>query len=242
MHTGFNINLPTSWQQLTEEQLRYAYRRIAEERPAESVLIHCALKWAGIKLIYIVEGVYQVRKGKQCANLEPWQVYEIAKTVAFLKEMPEQPVRLERIGRHRAIRADLQELTFEAYLTIDNLYQGYLQTKRTDLMEQIAQSLYKAKRIRLKPWEVTSVFYWWTAAKQMLARRYKHLYKSTGGGEGTLPDYDSLKRAMDTQIRALTGGDITKEEQVLDMPMHRALTELDEKAREYEEIKSKTNG
>lgn len=195
-----------------------------------------------MSLLYCVDGVYHVRQGKQRADLEPWQVYEIEQTVAFLKEMPEQPVRLERIGRHRAIRADLQELTFEAYLTIDNLYQGYLQTKRTDLIEQIAQRLYKAKCISLKPWEVTSVFYWWTAAKQMLARRYKHLYKSARGGEGALPDYDSLTRAMNTQIRALTGGDITKEEQVLVMPMHRALTELDEKAREYEELKSKTNG
>jgi hypothetical protein len=41
---------------------------------------------------------------------------------------------------------------------------------------------------------------------------------------------------MNTQIRALTGGDITKEEQVLDMDCWRALTELDAKAKDYEEM------
>ena len=46
-----------------------------------------------------------------------------------------------------------------------------------------------------------------------------------------------LTEAMNTQIRALTKGDITKEQQVLQMDVHRALTELDAQAREYEEFK-----
>ena len=46
-----------------------------------------------------------------------------------------------------------------------------------------------------------------------------------------------LTEAMNTQIRALTKGDITKEQQVLQMDVHRALTELDAQAREYEELK-----
>lgn len=39
-------------------------------------------------------------------------------------------------------------------------------------------------------------------------------------------------------IRALTGGDITKEERILKMDTWRALTELDAKARESERLKS----
>ena len=38
-------------------------------------------------------------------------------------------------------------------------------------------------------------------------------------------------------LRALTGGDITKEKEVLEMDCWRALTELDAKARDYEEMK-----
>ena len=45
---------------------------------------------------------------------------------------------------------------------------------------------------------------------------------------------------MDTQIRALTKGDITKEREVLQMDVHRALTELDAQAKEYEELKRET--
>ena len=44
---------------------------------------------------------------------------------------------------------------------------------------------------------------------------------------------------MDSQIRALTKGDITKEDAVLSMPCHRALTELDALAREYDDLRTK---
>ena len=39
------------------------------------------------------------------------------------------------------------------------------------------------------------------------------------------------------QIRALTGGDITKEREVLKMDCWRALTELDAKAKDYEDMR-----
>ena len=42
--------------------------------------------------------------------------------------------------------------------------------------------------------------------------------------------------AMNAQIRALTGGDITKEGQIRDSDVWRALTELDAKAREADEL------
>lgn len=42
---------------------------------------------------------------------------------------------------------------------------------------------------------------------------------------------------MNAQIRALTAGDITKEARVLEMDCWRALTELDAKAKEAEEMR-----
>ena len=43
--------------------------------------------------------------------------------------------------------------------------------------------------------------------------------------------------ANDAQIRALTGGDVTKEAQVLQMQCWRCFAELNAKARESEELK-----
>ena len=49
---------------------------------------------------------------------------------------------------------------------------------------------------------------------------------------------EELRQAMNAQIRALTGGDITKEAAILQMDCWRALTELDAKAREAEEMRN----
>ena len=54
------------------------------------------------------------------------------------------------------------------------------------------------------------------------------------------PIGEVLRTAMNAQIRALTGGDITKEEAVLSMDTWRAFTELDAKAKEVEDIKRQT--
>ena len=56
----------------------------------------------------------------------------------------------------------------------------------------------------------------------------------------TPPIGEVLRTAMNAQIRELTGGEITKEEAVLSMDTWRALTELDAKAKEVEDIKRQT--
>lgn len=55
------------------------------------------------------------------------------------------------------------------------------------------------------------------------------------GGSSNL--FAQLRDSTNAQIRALTGGDITKEAAIRQMDTHRALTELDAKAREAEEYR-----
>ena len=56
----------------------------------------------------------------------------------------------------------------------------------------------------------------------------------------TALSFQQLQQNMNTQIRALTGGDITKEKEVLEMDCWRALTELEAKAIDYEELQKTT--
>ena len=72
-----------------------------------------------------------------------------------------------------------------------------------------------------------------------LARRYKHFFVTVENAS-TQNMQERLQQNMNNQIRALTKGDITKEQQVLAMDVHRALVELDAQAREYEELKRET--
>ena len=56
--------------------------------------------------------------------------------------------------------------------------------------------------------------------------------------EGDISELSVLE-SINTQIRALTDGDVTKEQQVKQTDCWRALTELDAKAREAEEFRKK---
>lgn len=69
---------------------------------------------------------------------------------------------------------------------------------------------------------------------------FSHFFQplTTDGSTPLSPSLQQLQESMDTQIRALSGGDITKEKAVLEMDCWRAMSELNAKAKDYEEIKN----
>ena len=125
-------------------------------------------------------------------------------------------------------------------LTLDNLYQGYLQTQNKQLLQEMACILYKSRFIKLNQEEATSIFYWFTSMKRYFANLFTHFFTNAQEGMGTSLSFKQLQDNMNTQIRALTGGDITKERDVLRMDCWRALTELDAKAKDYEDLQKQS--
>ena len=75
------------------------------------------------------------------------------------------------------------------------------------------------------------LFFWWFSLKSWLSIEFSDLFSPAGDSTGDI----NLRRINDAQIRLLTGGDITKEETVFNSNARRALTELNEKAREAKE-------
>ena len=168
------------------------------------------------------------------------QIAEAISQLSWLERLPLVPVRLPLIGKLQPVEADLSGITFEAFLILENLYQGYLVTKDMALLSEMAAYLYQSKEpVKLDPEEAVSIFYWYASAKQLLARRYKHFFVTAEEASSEAMQ-ERLQQQMNNQIRALTKGDITKEAQVLRMDVHRALVELDAQAREYEEMKRET--
>jgi hypothetical protein len=158
------------------------------------------------------------------------------------------PVRISHIGRHKAIAADFEKVPFEQYLYVDNLFQGYLYTQQDELLVQIAQVLYASDHVKPTKAHLIGVFYWMASLKQYFAQLFSNFYKSAPTNEdgGSLGDeqanlFNKLRDTTNSMIRALTGGDITKEALIMKMDTHRALTELDAKAKEVEEYRKAAN-
>lgn len=134
---------------------------------------------------------------------------------------------------------ELHDVPFYNYIVCDNYYQNFLQSDQSDdtPIREMAAILYQkedgseAGQIDCSAPEVIGVFLWFMWIKYNFSTHFPHLFKPAGG-DG---EYDATE-ATNAQIRALTGGDITKEEIIKKADVWRALTELDAKAREAEEL------
>ncbi len=240
MKTVIDLSIPKSWQELPDKELRYVFRLLNGSFTITQVKARCLLRWAGMRVLRQEGALFVVRYKKQVFPISALQITEAISNLEWLGDFPSYPVRLSRIGFHRAVRADLQNVTFEDFLTLDNLYQGYLQTQKAALLHDMALILYQARFIRLTKEEATCIFYWFTSVKRYFASLFTNFFSSATDGEVFSPSYKQLQDNVNTQIRALTGGDITKEREVLRMDCWRALTELDAKAKDYDELKKVT--
>lgn len=239
-----NFSLPDSWEKLTQWQLRYVCYAMAnfDEVKAKTYIF---IRLLGIRVIRKNENgwVCSVRLNKKRIYffLENWQIQSFIKALDFISIPGVNPVRLEKIGNLYAIDALLKGVIFRDYLSLENLYQGYLQTNNPELLKKMAKLLYLDKhgnhlqRIIFSDVELLSIFIWYAAIKNRFAMTFDCFFGKAGDGAGDT----SMMDVMNAQIRALTGGDVTKENEVLNMDCWRALTELNEKARETIEFKKK---
>lgn len=245
MKAVFNINLPTSWDKLNDKQLHLVYSLFASDFSSEEIKTVCLLKWNGLKILSALPyGRFIIKSGRRKGILSAHQIHQATSTLDFLDSIPQMPVRIARIGKYRAISATFEQLPFEQFILIENLFQGYLNTQDNNLLQQIAKVLYRSEKVKADKVHLIGIFYWMASLKQYFASLFSNFYKpAPAKGEGnllsnSLPDiYSQLRDSTNAMIRALTSGDITKESAIMKMDTWRALTELDAKAKEAEELR-----
>ena len=242
MRQTLNISIPKSWQELPDKELRFVFRLLQGNYSLPQVKTLCLLRWGQLRVVHREGAVFIMRHQKKNYPITATQIMESTEALAWLGDFPEYPVRLSRIGIYRPVRADFQNVSFGDFLALDNLYQGYLQTQRPQLLHDMALVMYQTKHIHLSKVEQANIFYWFTSLKRWFANMFSHFFKMAESGENgsTMLSFKELQQNMNTQIRALTGGDITKEHEVLAMDCWRALTELEAKAIDYEDMKKHT--
>ena len=254
---SIDLTVPTSWSELTQEQLDFLLRMITDVNAFNAdrsfyaadeysvfttaqVATYCLFRWNGITVVSPYNDGWLIAHGGHEYVISPGDIVAAAAALDWIKDLPEVPVRLENINGANAVDAALDDdFSFDDWLACEALWQGYQAMKDNELLRQMAEILYRKPDIVLLDHEYLSIFYWWASLKTMCNRRYSNFFQSVAAGTAPEISQDILRRNMDAQIRALTKGDITKEERILSMPAHRALTELDALAREYEELNRK---
>lgn len=241
-----DLAVPQGWHELSDKQLRYAFELIANGLASDEIKTLCLFRWSGLSVRHRHNADYVCRLHKQTFRLTALQIAELLPALDWLDTIPPQPVCISRIGRYRPFAADFSEVAFEKFIICDNLYQGYLATRRDDLLDQLASILYNHNLSphNLSPANRVSIFYWFASVKDLFARLYPNFFQTASQpdnllGGNRLPSGAQIQQAVNTMIRALTKGDITKEREILALDTHRALTELDAQAKEYKEFNAK---
>jgi len=241
-----HITCPRSWKEMTQEQLRYALHVIgcgfySSEACRTMMLLH----YTGIKVIkntkagWLVTVPVSTAKGKVHRHrffLQSWQVQDMIQQLEYVGSYETMDVRLESIQGFKAVDGLLRGVRFHDYLQMEKYYQIFLQRKMPEMALKLAQLLYPGGVTTIDDAELTGCMMWYSYIKKEMHRFFPHFFKPAAASEGKSVNW---LEQMNAQIRALTDGDITKEQAVYDKDCWRALTELDAKAREAEEFRKK---
>ncbi len=250
---------PRSWSEMSQEQLRYALHTIGcgMYSPTE-VRILLLLRFTGIGVgkrtpygwACTVPAVNARAKNPRIRRhnfyLQAWQVQDFISQLEYVDSYEAFDVRLESIGGFKAVDALLRDVPFGDYLHMEKHYQGYLQTKEMKHAIGLARFLYpypiedgdnaQTPLESIDDAELTNCVMWFSYVKKYFSRLFTHFFKPVANVSAKSANW---LNQMNAQIRALTDGDITKEDAVRAKQCYRALTELDAKAREAEEFRRK---
>ena len=239
-----DITLPLRWAELNRKQFRTICSLLAAEIPAYTLDTILFMRLSGLHYIGRCDGTTGLgihRLGRRIhlipdsdiaagAHMMQW-VHHVAPLRELAALMP---------AVHRSARdITLRELNFADFLAADSALQAYLATQDQAHTNRLIRTLWpRLKPRRIRPWHHTAAIIWFSAFRQHIQTQYPNLFAPAAPGDIFGGAQQDIRTAINTQIRALTKGDVTAEERVLAVPCHRALRELDELAREYQELKS----
>lgn len=242
-----HLTCPKSWAELTQEQLRYVMHLIGcGLYTSVEVRTLMLLRFCGISvqtkimggwycsIITMVEGEKKPRK--HFFFLNSWQVQSMIQQLKYVDSYETMNVRLESIQGFKAVDNLLHGVRFYDYLNMEKYYQGWLATREKRYALGLAQYLYPGGVTDIDEAELTNCQMWFSYVKKQFSRFFPHFFKPSPLVKGKVVNW---LEQMNAQIRALTDGDITKEQAVYDKDCWRALTELDAKAHEAEEFRKK---
>lgn len=235
----YSISVPKSWSELTDAQLRYVYTLLAMGWMGDTLQTYCLMRWAGFEVEQRRTARYWlVRHEGKLLQVDTQDIASSIEAMDWLGETPDMPVRIGTVDGHEAIDAQLHGLSFGDYIRLENYYQGYLLSKNDKAVAAIAEILYPGiEGEKMEPYLAYNIIQWMVSLKKLFGQLWPDFFRpASADADGTPPD---MRAVMVAEIRALTGGDVTKNSTVLATDTWDALTELNEKAREAREFNEK---
>lgn len=248
----FEFSAPGSWEELQEDELRYILTIMTLFPDLTVAKCYVLARFCGIKVLkhtrtgWKCSVLCQTKNGKkrEVLYLLEGEILSLLQNFDFIEDYTYYKP-LDSCANLYAVGRLIKNVTFLDYLQLEKNYQLYLIQKNDKFLQKMGWILYRDEAGKadetatFQSFELLNVFMWFSSVKGYLAENFPHFFKPAKEG-GELKQED-LMPAMQAQIRALTDGDITKQQAVYDSLCWDALSELDNKAREAEEFKARSS-
>lgn len=256
----FNFKAPSSWAELSEDQLRYVLSVMSIHH--DHIVIKCYLlaRFCGLTVHKYTRTGWKcsvkcgesdengdTKTGKVCERvlyISAAEILSLLKNFDFIDKFTDfRPLQRASDVLLTAVDSMLHDVSFYDYLNIEKNYQLFMLNQEDKFLQKMAHLMYRTadgsadETAHFEPYELLGVFIWFSSVKEYFAANFTHFFKPARE-DGELRRVDILP-AMQAQIRALTDGDVTKQQAVYNTDCWAALTELDNKAREAEEFKER---
>lgn len=256
----FNFKAPSSWAELSEEQLRYVLSVMSIHH--DNIVIKCYLlaRFCGLTVHKYTRtgwkcsvkcdesgenGDAKIGKVRErVLYISAAEILSLLKNFDFIDKFTDfRPLQRASDVLLTAVDSMLHDVSFYDYLNIEKNYQLFMLNQEDKFLSKMAHLMYRTadgsadETAHFEPYELLGVFMWFSSVKEYFTANFTHFFKPAREG-GELRRVDILP-AMQAQIRALTDGDVTKQQAVYNTDCWAALTELDNKAREAEEFKER---
>ncbi len=241
--SDFSIRVPASWMELSRSEVKWLLRNLTSYRGSLPMLkAHALMRFSGLRSIN---------------GFSPEELALLLQRLDWIDQPLQYPWRPSRIAGRIPVEASLKNLPFGKFLALDNLYAGMISRmaasqNRSSFRDKsvrkiagaVADILIGRPRLPISPGNIHAFILWIQAAKSALQKQFPELYVEPHDDGSLAPDNSEISPkklydSMNAQIRALTKGDITKEEKILELPTERALVELNALAREYNDLKKR---
>ncbi len=244
------VTLPRRWSDLKPGQLEAVSRLFLKYRDKKELLVHCFLLFSGWRMIrwrmVQLEGSdhFLFRRKKEAAFIAGTELLiGLVKQLEWITEGFWLPSYVPPIEGFQTPNRMLYGVTLEQYLMADDDYIRFVRSGEFHHLDRMLITLYctdfrdtdlEAASVRMarRPRHIRfAAFIWYTGAKMWMRQKYAYIY--CGDHEQSqYPDEPILNI-----LSILNGGDITRNQRILQTPVHEALFELNQKAEQVKPSK-----
>lgn len=184
---NIDLKYPTSWIEVSREQLMIIAAMMLKNRTREEFLFDIFCKLTRISLLMkprqdedTLAAVFCFKKGKTRFDLPVTTIQQACEELSFVLDsigLPDSPL--------PGVNSKLYDKTFKQFYFADAYFSRYQETKESKWIALMCQSL-TGKQARIKSVDIVAISIWWSGLKDHYKKTYTNVF-TEGESSGKNP-------------------------------------------------------